>query len=221
MTTGDQTKKCEMSTQNKENNETCTGRNRSMSDNACANSSETSPPLEDYIINPLLAYIHFAIQGGNAENVRNAAVQHFSIDQIIEAKDALWNRCGVDKLGEKARRKDSSSRSEKEAHVQDVITALQRLDREASMPTILIPSSNLDVIPRSHQACIQMRVTAFKCKCKCAKRFKCKCKCKCTAFESNANANASAQHLNQMQMHLNQMQMQMHLNQMQMQMQTI
>ena len=32
------------------------------------------------------------------------------------------------------------------------------------------------------QACIQMRVTAFKCKYKCAKRFKCKCKCKCTAF---------------------------------------
>ena len=63
-----------------------------------------------------------------------------------------------------------------------------------------------------HQACIQMRVTAFKCKCKCAKRFKCKCKCKCTAFWSNANANASAQHFNQMQM-------QMHLNQMQMQMQ--
>ena len=54
-----------------------------------------------------------------------------------------------------------------------------------------------------YQACIQMRVTAFKCKC--AKWFKCKCKCKCTAFESNANA--SAQHLNQMQMHLNQMQM--------------
>ena len=83
---------------------------------------------------------------------------------------------------------------------------------------ICLKIENVKVITRGRQACIQMRVTAFKCKCKCAKWFKCKCKCKCTAFEANANANASAQHLNQMQMkmHLNQMQMQM-----QMQMQTI
>ena len=47
-------------------------------------------------------------------------------------------------------------------------------------------STSIKQILESHlclcQACIQMRVTAFKCKCKCAKRFKCKCKCKCTVF---------------------------------------
>ena len=94
-------------------------------------------------------------------------------------------------------------------------------DRQSHRQTAQLNYIYRYCISYNMQACIQMRVTAFKCKCKCAKRFKCKCKCKCTAFESNANA--SAQHLNQMQMqmHLNQMQMQMHLNQMQMQMQTI
>ena len=44
---------------------------------------------------------------------------------MIEAKNTLWDKCNNVIIGEKIRRDDSSTRSETDANIQDIITALK------------------------------------------------------------------------------------------------
>lgn len=102
------------------------------------------------IINPLLAYMWFAMQGGTASNIRDTVLGHFTTDAIVEAKNALWDNSPTEVIGERLRRKDSTVRSEKEAHAQDILSALTKLDKSDQMPTILLEATSLAFIPRFH-----------------------------------------------------------------------
>lgn len=102
------------------------------------------------LVEPLLAYITFALQSAAEANIKRAVLGRFDHEEIVEAKTKLWSWCGEDKLGEFPRRKDSSSRSEREAHLTDIIHALIKLDNEDTMPTIVIDALSLGKIPRSH-----------------------------------------------------------------------
>jgi hypothetical protein len=62
----------------------------------------------------------------------------------------LWQNVNNEIFGEKIRRRDSNSRSEKEAHLYDIITALLKLDKTDNPPTVLIDALSLKKIPRSH-----------------------------------------------------------------------
>jgi hypothetical protein len=104
-------------------------------------------PGNKLISNPLLAYMVFALQSGTSENVKNAVLGHFTEDVIIAAKDVLWKFCGNSIIGEKCRRKDSMTRTEKEAHVQDIVSALGKLDRAEKMPHIVMDAYSLGEIP--------------------------------------------------------------------------
>ena len=92
----------------------------------------------------------FALQSGSVSNIKNAIIGHFTLDQISQAKDARWIHCGNEIIGEKQTRKDSTSRSAKEAHVSDLLNAWTKLDRAEATPTVLINVFSLSVIPRSH-----------------------------------------------------------------------
>jgi hypothetical protein len=102
------------------------------------------------IIQPVLAYIVFSLQGGTVEKVKNAVLGFFSNEQIQAAKDCLWEKGDKATIGEKQRRKDSAARTEKEANVLDIISALSKLDEKDQMPCIAIDAYSLHVIPRSH-----------------------------------------------------------------------
>ena len=97
----------------------------------------------------MLAYISFAIDKGTCAKVQNATVGLFSIDEIVDAKNELWAVSG-NHLHEKQNRKTLSLRTEKEAHAEDIIEALKKLNEENHMPRILIDAKDLDKIPRSH-----------------------------------------------------------------------
>lgn len=102
------------------------------------------------IIQPLLAYMQFSLQSGTQDNVKAAVLGHFTADQILDAKIALWDGSAMDIIGPMARRKDSTVRSEKEAHCQDILIALSKLDKADCLPTIAIDALSLGIIPRSH-----------------------------------------------------------------------
>ena len=108
------------------------------------------PETDNIIEDPVLAYILFSQQSGTAAKVRMVATAFFSIEQITQAKDRLWEKSDPGVLGENPRRKDSASRSEKDAHVGDIIVALSKLDKSEKMPRILINALDLGFIPRSH-----------------------------------------------------------------------
>lgn len=121
---------------------------RANNGGATAASAQNAPILVD----ALLAYVWFSLQGGTAENVRLAALGHFSPDQISHAKNLIWDKCSdhINIIGEKIKRKDSTTRSEKEANIQDIIVALNKLDKADVVPKILIDAADLGMIPRSH-----------------------------------------------------------------------
>ena len=68
---------------------------------------------------------------------------------IIEAKDMLWSKSNTSIIGKKMQRKDTQVRPEKEAHIQDIICALGKLDRVESLPCFAIDAYSLDLIPKS------------------------------------------------------------------------
>ena len=115
---------------------------------ATPNEEDNIPEVS--IVNPLLAYMLFALQSGTAENVRQAVIAHFPLNAVLDAKTALWDACDNVILGDKLKRKDSQTRTELEAHVQDILIALHMLDRMDKLPVVLIDSRDLAVIPPPH-----------------------------------------------------------------------
>ena len=98
---------------------------------------------------PVLAYMVFALQSGSVSNIKNAIMGHFTTEQIYEGKDTLWSHCDITLIGDKQSWKDSTVRSAKEAHVSDILNAWAKLDKADATPTILINALSLQLIPRS------------------------------------------------------------------------
>ena len=119
-------------------------------ENNTNNTDDNEETNEVNIVNPLLAYILFSLHSGTVENVRNAVIDHFPLDIIINAKNILWDSCDRKLIGEKIKRKGSTIRTENEANVTDILSALQKLDRSDKLPNVLIDHKNLSMIPRSH-----------------------------------------------------------------------
>ena len=126
----------------------------------CASSeSQTSDRLkesvcekdqEKLLLQPLLAYILFSMQAGTVEKIKCVILRQFTEKQVLEAKDALWDHCGSDVIGEKRRRNTTTSRSDAEANLVDIINALIKLDKMDKLPCVVIDAMSLGIIPHSH-----------------------------------------------------------------------
>ena len=87
---------------------------------------------------PLLSYIAFSMNSGTIDSIQKAVLGHFSLNQVIEAKTTLWNVADTQIIGDKMKRKDSTARTECEAHIHDILAALVTLDRMDLMPNFVI-----------------------------------------------------------------------------------
>ena len=101
------------------------------------------------INNAILSYMVLSMQSSSAEKIKSAVLGHFVLEYIINAKDKLWAVVKPDIIGRRKRRTDGTTRSEKEAHTQDIITALYQLDEADKTPDIVISALSLGSIPRS------------------------------------------------------------------------
>ena len=82
------------------------------------------------------------------ENIKSAILGHFSLQEISNAKDILWEKCDVTIIGDKLKRRDFSVRSEKEANVHDLMVALTKLDNSDILPTFAVTATELYKIPK-------------------------------------------------------------------------
>ena len=53
----------------------------------------TSVCSEKLIIDPVLSYVLYSLQGGTELNIHQAVMGHFTATQICETKDILWEKC--------------------------------------------------------------------------------------------------------------------------------
>lgn len=89
------------------------------------------------------------MQNSTHDNVRSAVVGHFTLEDIIAAKDTLWDCCKHDVIGDKSRRRDTKERPMSEAHISDIMAALTKLSKNNNMPIFAIDAISLRLIPRS------------------------------------------------------------------------
>ncbi len=98
----------------------------------------------------MLTYITCGLNSGSASNVKTAVLGHFTSAEIAEAKDALFIAHLADVIGEKKKRVSTAARSNTEANMDDIITAIQQLDNSERMPTIAVKAMELGKIPKSN-----------------------------------------------------------------------
>ena len=99
------------------------------------------------IINPLLAYAIFSVNSGTISNISKAISGYFTLDEVCTAKTVLFTACT--QLSAQNRR-GSVQRSEKVAHIDDILAAIVNLDASDDLPNVCISAKDLGRIPRSH-----------------------------------------------------------------------
>ena len=71
---------------------------------------------KDPMNNALLAYILYSMQSGTAEKIKSIVCTHFAIDDVITAKDMLWDATDQSIIGPEKRSRDGTIKSEKHSH---------------------------------------------------------------------------------------------------------
>ena len=103
------------------------------------------------VYQPVLAYVVYALQSATADNARSAVLGHCTANEIADAKQVLWQKCGgVLIRAEMPRRRDTTARTIEEAHMQDIVVALQKLDGTDQIPHFAVLAHDLHKIPRWH-----------------------------------------------------------------------
>ena len=111
---------------------------------------KTSMTQPNVVLQPILAYVHYALQSGTADAIKKAVLGLFTVNNIKEAKDILFQHADNSITGAVKSRQDGVTRTQSEADAQDIINAMIKLDRASSMPIFAVPSLQLGIIPRSH-----------------------------------------------------------------------
>ena len=96
------------------------------------------------IINEVLCYIQHFVNPSAPDNVKRIIVNFYTIDELIEAKKALWNACGQH-LGKYHDRRTTDERPAISAYAQDIMEAVKDLDKLDKLPDVV--ARNISRLP--------------------------------------------------------------------------
>lgn len=102
----------------------------------------------EIVIQPILSFILYAMQSTTIENIKRTVVNFYDLDAIIEAKNKLWAISDINIIGEICKRKHTASRTQREAHTQDILVAMQKLDKANDTPNFAVDALSLGMIPK-------------------------------------------------------------------------
>ena len=87
-------------------------------------------------INELLCYVTYSLRANNNHFLENIVKSKFDIDDIKKGKKLLWQLCG-EQLGQHPNRLSSENREAKDAHLEDILVALGKLDALNKLPVFV------------------------------------------------------------------------------------
>lgn len=96
------------------------------------------------IVNGLLCYAIHHLDSGAGFDIEHYLYKFYKHGDVVAAKKALWNACKGD-LSKYDNRKNSESRAATEAHIQDIMKALKKLDGLNKTPEVYV--KDLDSVP--------------------------------------------------------------------------
>lgn len=102
---------------------------------------------DDIILDPVLSYVEIARNTSSKRASVSAIVERFSIDQIRDARSALWEKGGLDPKSLPGRR-DGKNRSAAEALVNDIMEGFEKLDNTGHLPTFALRAQDILIFPR-------------------------------------------------------------------------
>ena len=90
--------------------------------------------------NTLLAYTRYGMSTATPDNLREVLASHFTIDEIIKAKNVLWCECTCTMLKhcEPPKRQNSNQRTVNIAHVTDIVDAMYKADAAGELPNFVV-----------------------------------------------------------------------------------
>ena len=91
---------------------------------------------DQVLFDSLMAYISYAMQNSAIENIQQVVLGNFTAQAVNSSKDLLWEKCDLSIIGEKVKRRDSQVRTDKEANLHDIFSALVKLDKQNKLPKI-------------------------------------------------------------------------------------
>ena len=101
----------------------------------------------DVIFDPLLAYAISVRDTASPLNIKAMILARFTPEHVKVAREALWDKSEA-VLGELPERRVTKNRTVKEAHVDDIIDALGKLDGAQQIPCVAVRADQLHLIPR-------------------------------------------------------------------------
>ena len=107
--------------------------------------------MDSYTIyDPVLAYIAHGLLKSTPEHVKKVVHDHFSPNEIITARDALWVPFLLDSLPKMISRRNSTT-SDKgcQLTISDVVDGIRALDSKGEMPRFVVEFSLLHRMPLS------------------------------------------------------------------------
>ena len=107
----------------------------SVHDDSVAQSDDEDEPIG--ISNTLLAYTKYGMSTATPDNLRELLASHFTLDEIIKAKELLWDQCVMLK-DDPPKRQKSYQRSVNIAHVVDIVDAMYKADAADKLPNFVV-----------------------------------------------------------------------------------
>jgi hypothetical protein len=109
----------------------------------------TESPSEITVFDPVLCYLASARDRSKKIDTIHLASAYFADSLIIRAKTKLWESSPAGIIGDFVNRKNTDGRSSKEAHVQDILDAMNKLDDMERIPTFAVKSDELYLLPKT------------------------------------------------------------------------
>lgn len=109
--------------------------------------------MTECIDDAVLTYVCYGLNAtGVSETVRAVSVT-FCEKEVVQAKDLLWDRC-KDHLTAKPKRMSSAKRSEKMAHLQDIVDTVHDLSSRNKMPRCVTDANGMCRWPTFNMAIV-------------------------------------------------------------------
>ena len=102
-------------------------------------------------MNTVLACIHYGISSATPDNVIDVVLEHFTGEEILDAKINLWKEC---ELGDPPPRHNFRARKASAAHLSDILDEIYKVDTDCY--AFLVESEGIVRLPRFNAECLNV-----------------------------------------------------------------
>ena len=116
--------------------------------------AEPEAPYIKSIVSPLLTYVASSTLHSTAQDMKAACKSFYTLKEVVDAKDLLWEVGDADILGQNIKRQDSHKGNKLDKVLDDVVVGINKLSVANKLPVFTVDIHGLSRIPKAapHEA---------------------------------------------------------------------